>query len=618
MIKLKKKGQENMKQDYQKFTYQELEPFSAKEIAKIELYYKQTPYDKTISQINIQDSTPKIHDIYYNKQTKTIYIPTYLFLNEPKTFYNIVTLCYQNTTSQTIYIENNAFFSDSWEKILNNPHISTIYYELFEISFLTSEKLDQLKATSKTIYVKQFPPHLFPRLNKDFFLSQTFHDPGYPYDTGTALLSNPILEEEFSYLQNATDIIISYYHKTNIKAILDYLIKINYQGTITIKASSPKEDYLFLKNYQETLHLTIQESFLDKANLNYKPTEEEFFKTTAKLQELLIPLKNSSLSPFEKYIFLYDLVKNYKAYKENLLDVYDARSIYRILDNEFMVCAGYANLLTNLCELIGIPCEYTSCAVGNYQSWNNNELLNTVLKKLPSFTHKFLVRFQSLFNKFQDLTTKYKLVTPQLKKTYHARCYVYLKDAKYQLDGFYYSDPTFENHRDFNYAFLAFTDHENSLSKETWYMDAMALLDCQTKEEFFEKLNHLQKQNPNKTLLGVIEPIVNILKNFEPEWYETLENTYSLVFQNRTYMYGYDNEANALLNNLYDFIMKKTNHPILEETTIAAILQAKKYEYQDWEKEDLITYKNVLKIVLSQGKETNFYKDDETKKHHTL
>lgn len=607
-----------MEQDYQKFSFQELTNFSTKEIAKIEFYHKQTPYDKTISQISIKDSLPKIRDIYYNNQTKTIYIPTYLFINEPKTFYNIVSLCYQNTTSQTIYIENNTFFRDSWEKILNNPHISTIYYNLYEPSFLTAEKLRQLKAKSKTIYVKEFSPHLFPRLNKDFFLSQTFHDPGYPYDIGTAILSNPILEEEFSYLQNTTDIIISYYHETNLKAMLDYLTKINYQGTITIKASSAGQDYLFLKNYQETLHLTIQESYLDKANLNYKPTEEEFFKTTANLQELIIPIKNSSLSPFEKYIFLYDLVKNYKIYKENLLDVYDARSIYRILDNEFMVCAGYANLLTNLCELVGIPCEYIGCAVGNYQSWKDNELLETALKKFPSITHKFLVRFQKLFNKFQDLTTKYKLVTPKLTKSYHARCYVYLKDPKYQINGFYYSDPTFENHRDFNYTFLAFTDHENSLSKETWYMDAMALQDCQTKEEFYEKLNHLQKQNPNKTLLGVINPIINILKKFEPQWYETLENTYPLVFQNRTYMYGYDKEVNSLLDDLYDYISKKTNHPIPEETMIEAILQVKNYEYKDWAKKDTITYKNALKIVLSQNKDDNFYKDAETKKHHTL
>ena len=51
---------------------------------------------------------------------------------------------------------------------------------------------------------------------------------------------------------------------------------------------------------------------------------------------------------------------------------------------------------------------------------------------------------------------------------------------------------------------------------------------------------------------------------------------------------------------------------------IEAILQVKNYEYKDWTKEDLITYENALKIVLSQNKDENFYKNEETKKHHTL
>ena len=601
MLKFKKKGKnKKMNEEIETFSIQEKDVKTKKEIAAITF--------------NITDEN--IKNFYYYPTTKTICLSSYLFMKEPKTFYDIVSSIYQNTTSKTIYINYAAFFTDSWEKILNNPNITTIYYEVYDAFFLTAKRLDELKEKGKKIYVKKFTPDLFPRLNKDFFLSQTFHDPGYPYDTKIITLDNPVLKEELPYLENTKEITISYYHKENIKMILEYLKKIHYEGSIILLASDTGQNYFFVKSYQDSLNIEVKNDYLDKSSKEYlnTATKEEFFQTSENLNALIEPIKKSNLSPFEKYIFLYDLVKNYKVYKENYEDASDARSIYKILDNEYMVCSGYANLLTNLCELVNIPCQYITANLGIYQSWDNDELFLRLQNKLPAKSQKILLRFRKFFNYLQDVTTKFKLVSPKIKKSGHARCYIYLKDPKYQINGLYYSDPTWESNYDFNYTFLAFTDSENSLCNMNWFLDRMALLDSKSLEEFYEKINYLQR---GQTILEILSPLLEMLKKINPELYANLQTKYSLVFNNKTLSYGYDQEINQLINELYAYFSEKTNHPISLETTIEAILNTKKFEYSFTE-EELKYYQEYLQNYLPKRKNFFFYKDEETKKQNFL
>ena len=107
-------------------------------------------------------------------------------------------------------------------------------------------------------------------------------------------------------------------------------------------------------------------------------------------------LNESNLSPLEKFIALYDIVSFFKPYKEertNIGEFSKSRCLHQYLDNNYMVCAGYADLLTNLCKRVGIECCYYT--------------LDLVKKEWG-----------------------------------HARCYVHLQDPKYGIDGYYISDPT--------------------------------------------------------------------------------------------------------------------------------------------------------------------------------
>ena len=109
-------------------------------------------------------------------------------------------------------------------------------------------------------------------------------------------------------------------------------------------------------------------------------------------------IKNSDMSPFEKYLAIYDIVKNFKKYNKRPDDraLQESRNLYMILNNNYMVCAGYARLLETLLKRIGIDATY--------------------------------------------------LISPTYRDDIqHAIVALKIKDEKYNLDGVYLSDPTDDN-----------------------------------------------------------------------------------------------------------------------------------------------------------------------------
>ena len=111
------------------------------------------------------------------------------------------------------------------------------------------------------------------------------------------------------------------------------------------------------------------------------------------LNMIVDDIKSRNLSPFEQYLLVFQLVRNFKDYKEECAgeSLSESRGLYRILNNDYIVCAGYTELLVTLCERLGI---------------------NAKLEKLIS------------------------------KSVPHARPYFHLIDEKYGIDGFYISEPT--------------------------------------------------------------------------------------------------------------------------------------------------------------------------------
>ena len=108
------------------------------------------------------------------------------------------------------------------------------------------------------------------------------------------------------------------------------------------------------------------------------------------------------LSPFEKYLYAYQIVTEFK-YSED--QIFEARDISRILSGKFIVCAGYASILSELCRRVGIVCKRQFVHAEESENEENQ---------------------QSVAN--------------------HECCVLKLEDPKYNIDGFFLADPTLDSY----------------------------------------------------------------------------------------------------------------------------------------------------------------------------
>ena len=187
---------------------------------------------------------------------------------------------------------------------------------------------------------------------------------------------------------------------------------------------------------------------------------EEYLEEDKKLDELVEPIKNANLSPLEKYLAVYNLVKNFKPYKENPNQIEESRFLRYILDNEYMVCVGYAKLLEVLCEKVGIMT--TDLSIGVDISYDNNESMGEIPVAYGG----------------------------------HARCMVSIDDDKYDVHGLYISDPTWDNkltENRLNYALMTASKITTG-NRMLFYDKNEPILDINTFEDFNNEVNYLLKE----------------------------------------------------------------------------------------------------------------------------
>lgn len=124
------------------------------------------------------------------------------------------------------------------------------------------------------------------------------------------------------------------------------------------------------------------------------------YKISCIINAVVEEINSYDLSPLEKIMFVYDQVK-YRLYEDDLDDINSSRDLDKVLNGDKIVCAGYSNLFTAVLTSLGI-------------------------NSIPVI----------------DLNIK------------HQRSLAYIKDAKYNIDGVYAFDPTWDkrkNKDDINY-----------------------------------------------------------------------------------------------------------------------------------------------------------------------
>lgn len=96
--------------------------------------------------------------------------------------------------------------------------------------------------------------------------------------------------------------------------------------------------------------------FKDKYNNYSLLSYNEVLNSYKLIDKMKREIKKYDLTPLEQIIFLYDKVrkKPYKAYDK---DQSTSRDITEVLNNDYVVCEGYANVISAVCNSLNINCE---------------------------------------------------------------------------------------------------------------------------------------------------------------------------------------------------------------------------------------------------------------------
>lgn len=308
--------------------------------------------------------------------------------------------------------------------------------------------------------------------------------------------------ENLKYLNPEASIDISFGKCTQIVEIIKRFQQLgqNREYTIEIKDKNEFNTYLFQN----------ASFFSNASNITISSMEGDFaLETYLKYEKRLVDIVRPAIkySPFEKYLYAYNIVKQFKEYKENNENVESARQLYELLDNEYMVCTGYSNLLGDLLDKLGIPNIYYDVAVET-----GLENIAADAEVLP------------------DYYDEEKKEEVQIGSSGHARRKVYIVDYKYGIDGYYIVDPTWDNDLQNDlYNFCLMTNDEYLTINVKTFLDIWTheeLYFSHSLEELYQKLNFLLDRNPDKKVSDYIEKFIVDLKKLDPMFYNELVAKY--------------------------------------------------------------------------------------------
>lgn len=355
-----------------------------------------------------------------------------------------------------------------------------------------------------------------------------------------------------------------------------------------------KEAFAKSKLYNSDFDYVVVDGLREFKSKNLKKDNE--------LLELMVKdIKDSSYSPLEKYIAVYNIAKKFKEFLESPNDMDESRYVDKLLYNDYMVCVGYAKFLRELLNKVGIKSyEYD---------------VDTDISYDRGFT---------LEEKPIDLSA-------------HARLIVDIKDPKYNIDGFYVTDPTWDNYLERDYYSHALMSFDKT-SQEIRYFkltDEDLILNCKSKEEYIDKVNLLFDKLKRKSYIKtdeealslICKKIKDILLNLYPDKYVALtkdlkefeEKKYLVVREEREKME--EKLSYEFIDKAGDFFIEKLGKDIKIDTLVEAACNVNKdvFNLTDEQlkvyKEDLLN-KNRKKDAFNFPYYYNSYysKDEEMKK----
>lgn len=266
-------------------------------------------------------------------------------------------------------------------------------------------------------------------------------------------------------------------------------------------------------------------SIINKSNIKINYQDQNTPISPYKLKDLankvyciVDDLKKSKLSPIEKVMYVYDTLK--KRVYGRTSDIKDERDVDRVISGDKMVCSGYSNLF--------------------------NAILNCLdIKSVPIISNKIR----------------------------HQRSMAYIRDPKYNIDGVYVFDPTWDREIDGDinsYDYFAMSFMEASKTFPSDY-DKIFLL------SFDDIINYVNSDNDKEVFdfLQDLSFLCNIINN-------KLANEYNIA------MASIDNEVKKELYINYLLFMVSYKVKTIDYITFSKIIyNVKRFEYYNDKCNDL-------------------------------
>lgn len=377
-------------------------------------------------------------------------------------------------------------------------------------------------------------------------------------------IHDPLKQKKMKYLKFLKqDCKIEFTHDDyeNIFECIKILLENNCTNIIIIVKNKNKfNDYINSHDISSCLSYNVYiEMFVDKIPINKYLNYESFLFNMVK--------SSQDLSPLEKYVYAYNIVKKFKEYKENNNDKSSSRDLYKILDNHYMVCVGFAKLLNDLLSKLNI----------------NSIIMHAKVEVVDGKNDKNI----------------------KTEKSGHQRIYVYLKDEKYNIDGYYLSDPTWDNDLEKDlYTHMLFNDKDKSVLRKYEWIDESLLFDVNYLYEFNRYFDFI-KERFNKSTIDLMNYIIEIIYELEPDYINVLKKKYDFIDKdfNRIYTYSKKKknpkEVLELKKELALHIINKVNNTIDEKRVWESIkvIYKKSYGFKndiDMERELLKTKNNYI------------------------
>ena len=332
----------------------------------------------------------------------------------------------------------------------------------------------------------------------------------------TIFLRDDLTDEEinnFIYINPSTKITIrnftvvddEYEHLKRLVNIFSKLETHNRQYNITIHIENRhllnKSNLL---NIVKNINLTIHNYCIDY-------TKEEYLENETKINKIISTIQESDLSPYEKFIATYNKVKQLKEYKENKENPRASRSLKDILDNEYIVCVGFSELLTTLLERLNIQSIPITVNTDTREMEKINQEEGSILGS-------------------------------------HERNIVKIDDDKYNIHGIYLVDATWDN--DINYDIYTNAAITFDKKKESYILESLEtedlILDFHNFKEFNQKINFYLKREINESTKDTYQD--KVIFEYLFLYYKILEILIKLDYKEYQTLYQkYDNQIKDII-----------------------------------------------------------------------